>query len=134
MSKRKLIGYDLDGVIAPKRENKLLGLLWKINPLFATRIAHKNLPSPIRIPEPNAVIITGRCGANYIDTLVWLAKNGIGNELYLNVANYKPNKQKSMGWKSEKINDLGVTLFYDDDIETVEYLRKNTKAKIVHVK
>ncbi len=131
---RKKIGYDLDGVIAPRRLGWWMDLCWWIALPFGSFIAHYRLGKPKLTPPEKAVIITGRAGQEYGETLRWLKQHGIKNKLYMNIGNYRPDIQRSINWKVQMINALKITQFYDDDPKTIEVLRKETKAKIYLVK
>ncbi len=128
--RRKRIGYDLDGTIAPRRQSKLLDIMWWLDESIGSFFAHYRLGKPRFIPPKNAVIITGRTGRLYNETVRWLRQYKISNELFLNFTNHTNNIEAGIKWKIFNINQLKLTDFYDDNWQTIRILRKETEAKI----
>jgi len=74
------------------------------------------------IPLHPYVVITGRPINDWNDTIT-----DIGIEAPLFMCPYEKNRENAAKWKSEIINKVGVTKFYEDDEWQAKYIEKNTK-------
>jgi len=131
------VGFDLDGVLCTEfRNNWLIKFFWKIFPKTWSFITHLFAK---KTEYCNAVysgdyVITGRPSNEFILTRRQLDKWGLKNVLLIiDYDKNKPDKQKSIAFKIDKIKKLGIDLFYENDLETIKELKKNTSTKTIYV-
>jgi hypothetical protein len=126
--------YDLDGVIAPKREPWWLSILWWIFPRLASHITVWLIRNkgPLLIPPRNALIITGRGGQLRTATVKWLARNGIFNELIM-IRSSHTNRYLARNWKWVQCVKRGVDIFYEDDPKTINELETIEGLEVVRI-
>ncbi len=122
-SERTTVGYDLDGVIAPASEAAWLTRLWSAQPFLASLIHASLVSSPLFVPT-SGIIITGRGGHLRSLTKLWLHRHGIDLPLVMTKM-WHTDRDRSRRWKLDNILQLGVRTFYEDDAETVEFLRSH---------
>lgn len=95
-----MIGYDIDGVLIRKD-----GFV-----LFQ--------------PTKDDVIVTGRSYQNAEKTYRALADISIFSAVYFNpLISKEVTPINAARWKSEMIGRLGITEFYEDDIEQIHHMR-----------
>jgi hypothetical protein len=128
-----MIAYDLDGTIVKKEEPFWLSILWKIFPMWASKITVALAKEPLLIPKKKAYIITGRGEQNYKATVAWLKKYKITNPLVMTMFKHT-NRNKAMAWKRRSIILLHITTFYEDDKETIKYLSDLPNLRIIKIK
>ena len=112
----KVNGFDIDGVIH-------LG-----NGICGVR------------PGPNDVIITGRSHEEEPETLAFLRRNGITNDVYFNPMPFKAKTRESSGvhkartlrWLKE-VKTLEVQFFFEDDEVQKAEIEKDWNGKVIHV-
>lgn len=135
ITNNKKIGYDCDGVICYQHQDGWFGnLMWKFVPKKWSLITHYKAKRTSLKLVPNSYIITGRPSGEWILTTNQLHDWKIDAILCINPDRDSPDKMKSAMWKIKRINELGITEFYEDDDDTVELLKVATKAKIIKVK
>jgi hypothetical protein len=112
----KVNGFDIDGVIH-------LG-----NGVCGVR------------PGPNDVIITGRSHEEEPETLAFLRKHGITNDVYFNPIPFKTKSRETSGihkartlrWLKE-IKTIDVQFFFEDDKVQKAEIEKDWQGKVIHV-
>jgi len=150
------VGVDLDGVIA---QHSLGGFWFKLRKFKERVLRRTHSPSyyfPETFVERNAWIIidwlrqpfkernlllslakdkkikfyliTGRFKFLERLTIKWLKRNKLFNcfeKVLINTDNLEPTK-----FKAQKINQLDLNFFIDDDLDTILALKKKTPAKL----
>jgi len=112
----KVNGFDIDGVIH-------LG-----NGVCGVR------------PGPNDVIITGRSHEEEPETLAFLRRNGITNDVYFNPIPFKiksretsgTHKARTLQWLKE-VKTINVQFFFEDDEVQKAEIEKDWDGKVIHV-
>ena len=120
---------DLDGVIAKNSLNLKDYRPYRLHEFFAKC-------SPTGYAERSwRYIITGRKEHFRKVTERWLQDNNVQYRELIMFPNKKPKNFRNLAmYKAEKINDLGVDVYYEDDLRIVEYLRSHCpNAEIVFV-
>lgn len=128
-----MIGYDLDGVIAntnkPQakefyRDNKID---WKeYNKEVYKAYKHSVL---IRNPKGSFYIITGRSKMFRRITFKWLEEKGV-KPIQAYFIDRKRTLENMIKFKVEKIKELNITEFYEDEPKIARELSKLTNIKI----
>lgn len=151
------VGLDLDGVIAEHPLGGVFFYIRQIKEKVLKKVKEKKYYYPnthleriswiiinsVRKPNRKGVslvkqlvkdgkieayIITSRFKFLEKMTLRWLKLFGIIDCLkavYVNIDDKFPHE-----FKAQVINDLGIDIYVDDDYESINYLRKETKAKL----
>jgi len=132
--KKEKIGFDLDGVIFYEYPDSWFkNLMWRIAPTWWSTFIHSDPDrTSIKVPE-GSYIITARPAGEWIATVEQLHTWKIDATLCINPDRHSPDKMKGVMWKIKKINELGITKFYEDDNDTIQLLKVATKAKIIKV-
>jgi len=132
--RKELVGFDMDGVIIYEYPNSWFKeLMWRIAPTWWSAVIHsKARRTFLQVPD-GSYIITARPAGEWIMTVEQLHEWKIDAILCINPDRKKPDKMKGAMWKIKKINELGITKFYEDDNDTIQLLKVATKAKIIKV-
>ncbi|MDD3679396.1 MAG: hypothetical protein PHX72_00860 [Candidatus Shapirobacteria bacterium] len=157
MAKIIKIGFDLDGVLArhyldrfwfrmrKKKEKKIIAtdglnyfypksrlekaVLTTINRLRKISSSDKKKIKGWSCRQGVEIyLVTGRFGFLRTPTLKWLEKNSLVDcfsKVFINQKNQDPVQFKSL-----MINNQGLDIFIDDDLEVLEKLSSSTKAKL----
>jgi hypothetical protein len=125
-----MIGYDLDGVISEKYE--IDKSFWDCDGkerkafIFIKKFHYNNANVIIR-PSEEFIIVTARTEKYRSITLNWLQKNNISPKDIFFMKD-KRNKRNIINYKMDKIKELGVTTFYEDDETICKLLKKKIPA------
>ena len=129
--KSKLVGSDLDGVIAI---NKLVKADYR--PYRLHQYYSKCIPTYYRNILFD-VIITGRRIHYKKLTIQWLANNRITYRKLIMFPNKVKKSNKTVAeYKAKHINELGITQFYEDDENIAKQLKifcPNTKISLIDI-
>lgn len=129
--KSRLIGSDLDGVIAINQLNKAYYRPYRLYQYYS-----KCIPTHFRDMYFD-VIITGRRIHFKKITLQWLADNQIAYGTLVMFPNKVKKSNKTLAeFKEEHINELSITQFYEDDKRIAKYLKiscPNTEINLVNL-
>ena len=122
------VGYDLDGVICgsrakPKKSYRSMNGKER-KAYIQSKKDHYSSAKLMQIPiEKDFVIITGRTVKYSDETMQWLTKNNICSK-YVYFNKLGCTRQKHVEHKSNIINTLGITKYYEDDPKIVKALEK----------
>lgn len=125
----KKIGSDLDGVIASNTLNRADYRPFRLHEYYSNA-------KPTKYSELSFdAIITGRKIHFWKITTEWLKSNNIlYKELIMFPNKVKANNRLHAEYKAKKINELGLTKYYEDDKRIAEYLEMACpNAQIVYV-
>jgi len=123
-----MVGYDLDGTICERGKidisyyncKGLQRRAWKL-----ARQEHLKSAKLIRIPkEKEYIIITSRKPINKQITVEWLEKNNLHPKELVLMEDYSRTRDNMILYKSEKINQYGLTRYYEDDEKISRQLSK----------
>jgi FMN phosphatase YigB (HAD superfamily) len=117
-----LIGFDLDGVLIPDHSGE-----GTLEEYFEARVKIFKPLFDLRKLD-NVCVVTGRPFSDYSETLKWFNKHIPGVKLF----HSNPDIKKAKYYKEKVINENGIKIFFESDLEQVEHLRKNTDAEIIH--
>ncbi len=124
-----MIGSDLDGVIAANSLNPKDYRPYRLHEFFAKC-------SPTGYAERFwRYIITGRKECYRKVTERWLHEHDVDYGQLIMFPNKVPKNYRNLAvYKADKINDLGVDVYYEDDLRIVEFLREHClEAEIIFV-
>lgn len=118
------IGYDLDGVFLSD---------WYITGDIPTMLEQrKSLPKTLFIPDGDYVIVTGRPKGDAEWTQKWIARELTENRPK-QIFHQNEDYDKAKEYKAKVINEEGIEVFIESDLDQVKYLTKKCpKAKIIH--
>jgi len=123
------IGSDLDGVLCCNHLNRALFRPYRLHEFYAKCSAIGYAERFWRY------IITGRKEHFRRVTERWLSDNGVeyGSLIMLPNGTKKTNQNLAI-YKADQINDLDVDVYFEDDLQIVEFLKENCpNAEIVFV-
>ena len=113
-----ILASDLDGVLAKNILNKADFRPFRLHQYYA-----KCVPGPCWRPYLD-VIITGRRIHYKKVTVDWLRENNVEYKTLVMFPNKVRKNNRSLAkFKAEKINELGIEVFYEDDERIVKYLQ-----------
>ena len=116
--------YDFDGILIPEL-NYLYGATQEDLETYRSKL------KAIFQPKSLYVIITGRTEDESKQTNQWIKDN---LKLAPQIVYYRQSlSQSPEQHKANIINTKNIDIFYESEDQQVQYLRKNTAAKIVHV-
>ena len=128
----KIVGSDLDGVIATNHLNKADYRPYRLNQYYS-----KCVPTHFRDMYFD-VIITGRRIHFKKITSQWLTDNGIAYGTLVMFPNKVKKSNKTLAeFKAKYINEIDVTQFYEDDEKISRQLETscpNTKIILLRIK
>lgn len=137
IQKKKLVGYDLDGVItdnSPKRDKPFIKQNSEERKAYSRlRMDHCLNGKLMFKPEGDFIIATARKKDDErAVTLLWLKKHNINpiNVYFLEEAKTRENIIK---FKAQIINQLNLAEFSDDDPKIVRALTKLCKNTIINL-
>jgi hypothetical protein len=142
-----IIGFDLDGVIAKRprifklnhvkgryRTNLSVWEQWFWRIVMWIREPSKRMVEKLKSHKENGdkvILISGRLSFLEDLTLWWLNRYNLRkyfDDVIINLENTQPHI-----YKANKIKSENVKVFYEDELFAAEYLKGNTKAKILLV-
>lgn len=117
------IAFDLDGVFIPDCDpipnvgglSEFLAMTVYMRPMFK--------------PEFEWHIITGRPARHRAITMSWIDKHFDNKPISVW---HECLDQLPQEYKAETINQNGIDIFVESDIEQVKFISANTKAKVIH--
>ena len=121
-----IVGTDLDGVLAYNTLNKADYRPFRLHQYYA-----KCRPGHLCRTKFD-VIITGR-RIHYLKvTKKWLDENGvIYDKLVMFPNKVRKNNRSLAKFKGKVINELGIEVFYEDDLRIVKYLKMMCQNTLV---
>jgi hypothetical protein len=75
-------------------------------------------------PKYEDVIITGNTPADFAHVMIVMKKNKVACPVYFNP--YMHTVSEAARWKSEIINKLNITKFYENEQPQVDYIKENS--------
>ncbi len=122
------VGYDLDGVIVSEKWPKIDFYVYTKAPWLWVRF--KMISKCIFSPKGKFVIITGRPAVDKEWTEKWLKKNGVYPfDIY-----YAKHPRYGIPHKIETINKLGLTTFYESDLNQAVKIKEGCpNCMVIHV-
>ena len=134
MLKQK-IGYDFDGVLCTEQKGWFNDLMWKLFPKWWAIQVHKRAQYTGIVPESGSIIITGRMGGECWFTEEQLRKWNIKESfLFIDIVKDSPDKQASIVFKKDTIRQLHISIFHENDDETIKELEKTFKGELTIIK
>ncbi len=142
-----IIGFDLDGVVANRprifKLNHIKGKyrvklpvweqwFWRI--VMWIREPSRRMVEQLKSHKERGdkiILISGRLAFLEDLTLWWLNRHNLRkyfDKVIINLENVQPHMYKASKIKSEKVGK-----FYEDELFAAEYLKENTKAKVLLV-
>ena len=120
-------GFDMDGVLCPKA---VIDKKWSeckgYERIIFQQIKryHCSTAPLLRIPkEKNFIIITGRNAKLKYITLEWLEKHKI-SPINIYFIDRNRTRNNMIDFKSEKINELELKIYYEDDPKIIKSLSR----------
>ena len=124
-----MVGYDLDGILrseGPGRSKPFMKQTGEERRAFDDeRREHCKVAECLMLPPDDEpyVIITGSPRKFRAETEAWLAEKGFCN-FTIEFIDRSRTRQNMIAFKAEKIQQYGVTTFYEDDPKIVRALRR----------